>query len=29
MNGTYYQNPTFPGAQNPNNYTDTVSQKIF
>lgn len=24
MNGTYYQNPTFPGAQSPNNYTDNI-----
>ena len=24
MNGTYYQNPTFPGAQGTNNYTDNI-----
>lgn len=24
MNGTYYQNPTFPSATNTNNYTDNI-----
>ena len=24
MNGTYYQNPTFPSAQSTNNYTDNI-----
>ncbi len=24
MNGTYYQNPTFPGATNTTNYTDNI-----